>query len=88
MVDPVENHVPVRTVVEVEVEGRDELLVGVQQAVKYAALAGVEARFPVVSHRVRPLVVAYRVDYPEVAELADRYGVGLIAADPGIEMVS
>lgn len=79
-----ENHHPERTVAEVEVEGRDNLLIGVQQAVKYAALAGVERRAPLVSPRVRAHVVAYRTHYPEVAELAGAYGVNLVAVEAPI----
>lgn len=82
------NHFPERTVVEIEVEGRDNLLVGVHQAVKYAALAAMERDFPVVTHRVRPHVVAYKVDYPAVLEVADRYGVNLVAVDPGLCLVA
>ena len=82
------NHFPERTVVEIEVEGRDNLMVGVQQAVKYALLAGVERRFPVIDPRVRAHVVAYKVDYPPVIELAQRYGVNLVAVDPGLCLVA
>jgi len=83
-----DNHVPNRTVVEIEVEGEPELVIGVEQALKYATLAGVEAGYPVVSHRVRPHVVAYKVDYPKVRSLAERYGVGLLAEDPELEVVA
>jgi hypothetical protein len=83
-----QNHLPNRTVVEIEVEGRDNLIVGVHQAVKYAALAGVEAGYPVVSHRVRAHVVAYNVQYPEVIQLADRYGVNLVAVRPELCLVA
>ncbi len=82
------NHFPERTVVEIEVEGRENLLVGVHQAVKYAALAAMERDFPVVTHRVRPHVVAYKVDYPSVIEVADRYGVNLVAVDPKLCLVA
>jgi hypothetical protein len=82
------NHFPERTVVEIEVEGRENLIVGVHQAVKYAALAAMERDFPVVTHRVRPHVVAYKVDYPSVIEVADRYGVNLVAVDPGLCLVA
>ena len=83
-----ENHFPERTVVEIEVEGRDNLIKGVHQAVKYAALAGVERRAPLVSPRVRAHVVAYKTAYPAVIELADAYGVNLVAVDPHLCLVA
>jgi hypothetical protein len=32
--------------------------------------------------------VAYKVDYPSVIEVADRYGVNLVAVDPGLCLVA
>lgn len=75
------NHHPERTVVEIEVEGRDNLLTGVHQAIKYRALAEAADRYPLQSPRVRASVVAYDVGYDEVRETAARYGVDLLAVD-------
>ena len=82
------NHSPERTVVEIEVEGRENLIVGVHQAVKYATLAAMERDFPVVTHSVRAHVVAYKLDYPSVIEVAGRYGVNLVAVDPELCLVA
>ncbi len=76
-----ENHLPDRTVVEVEVEGERQLCIGVHQAIKYRSLAAADAGFPLLTSRVRSVVVAYSVDYPRARELADRYDVPLLAAD-------
>ncbi len=83
-----ENHRPDRTVVEVEISGEDNLLVGVQQALKYQTLAGVEAGWPVLSHRVRAQVVAYETSYPRVEELARQYGVALLQVKPALVLAS
>ena len=75
------NHLPDRTVVEVEVEGSNNICIGVQQAIKYRSLAAVDAGYPLVTSRVRSLVVAYETDYPKAIELADRYDVSLMSVD-------
>ena len=76
-----ENHAPDRTVVEVEIDGEENVCVGIQQAVKYRSLAEVQSRFPLQSSRVRSLVVAYDTDYPRATELAGEYGVDLTSVD-------
>ncbi len=76
-----ENHSPDRTVVEVEVEGEDNVCVGIQQAIKYRALAAVDASYPLFTQRVRSLVVAYSVDYPKARDLSERYEVELASVD-------
>ena len=75
------NHLPDRTVVEVEVEGSNNICIGVQQAIKYRSLAAVDAGYPLITPRVRSLVVAYETDYPNAVELADRYDVSLMSVD-------
>jgi hypothetical protein len=83
-----ENHRPYRSVVEVEVEGEEQLLVGVAQALKYQTLAGVEVRYPIVSERVRAHVVAYETRYPRVEAMARRYDVNLVTVQPEIVLAS
>jgi len=72
-----ENHRPDRTVVEVELEGENNVCIGIQQAIKYRSLAAVDAGYPLLTTRVGSLVVAYNTDYPKALELADRYEVSL-----------
>ena len=76
-----ENHLPDRAVVEVEVEGEQQLCVGIHQAIKYRSLATADAGFALVTSRVRSVVVAYSVDYPKARALAERYEIPLLAAD-------
>lgn len=76
-----ENHLPDRTVVEVEVEGENELCIGIHQAIKYRSLAAADAGFPLLTSRVRSQVVAYSIEYPRARELAERYEILLLAAD-------
>jgi len=75
-----ENHLPDRTVIEVEVEGEREVCIGIHQAIKYRSLAAADAGYPLLTSRVRSLVVAYSTDYPKARELADRYDIPLISA--------
>lgn len=75
------NHAPERTVVEVEIEGEENICVGIHQAVKYRSLAEVDGGYPLQGANVRSLVVAYRADYPKTIQLARRYGVGLQSVD-------
>ena len=78
-----ENHLPDRTVVEVEVEvdGERRICVGIHQAIKYRSLAAADAGYPLLTSRVRSLVVAYATDYPKARELADRYDIPLISVN-------
>jgi hypothetical protein len=76
-----ENHLPDRTVVEVEVEGENELCTGIHQAIKYRSLAAADAGFPLLTSRVRSQVVAYSIEYPRARELAGRHDIPLLAAD-------
>ena len=76
-----ENHLPDRTVVEVEVEGENELCIGIHQAINYRFLAAADAGFPLLTSRVRSQVVAYSIEYPRARELAERYEILLLAAD-------
>jgi hypothetical protein len=76
-----ENHLPDRTVVEVEVKGERQICVGIHQAIKYRSLAAADAGYPLLTSRVRSLVVAYATDYAKARELADRYEIPLISVD-------
>jgi hypothetical protein len=76
-----ENHLPDRTVIEVEVEGEREVCVGIHQAIKYRSLAAADAGYPLLTSRVRSLVVAYSIDYPKARELADRYDIPLVSVN-------
>ncbi len=77
-----ENHLPDRTVVEIEVSGEDNVCVGIHQAIKYRSLAEADAGYPLMGERVRSLVVAYETDYRRAVDLADRYDVALASVDP------
>jgi len=76
-----ENHQPDRTVVEIEIAGEDNVCVGIHQAIKYRSLAEAEAGYPLLSTRVRSLVVAYETDYQRAAEMGERYDVALQSVD-------
>ena len=76
-----ENHHPDRTVVEVEIEGEQNVAVGVLQAIKYRSLAAVDAGYPLLTGRVGSLVVAYKTDYPKAVNPAERYEVSLKSVD-------
>jgi hypothetical protein len=75
------NHLPDRTVVEVEVEGEANVCIGIHQAIKYRSLAAVDAGYPLLTSRVRSLVVAYDTEYPKALDLAERYEVSLASVD-------
>lgn len=76
-----ENHLPDRTVIEVEVEGEREICIGIHQAIKYRSLAAADAGYPLVTSRVRSLVVAYSTEYAKARELADRYDIPLMSVN-------
>jgi len=76
-----ENHMPDRTVIEVEVEGEREVCVGIHQAIKYRSLAAADAGYPLLTSRVRSLVVAYSNEYSKARELADRYDIPLVSVN-------
>jgi len=76
-----ENHLPDRTVVEVEVDGEQHICVGIHQAIKYRSLAAADAGYPLLTSRVRSLVVAYDTNYATARELASRYEIPLISVD-------
>lgn len=75
------NHEPERTVVEIEVEGRENLITGIHQAIKYRSLAEAADNYPLQSPRVRAYVVAYDTQYAGVSEAAAQYQVGVVAVD-------
>jgi hypothetical protein len=75
------NHQPDRTVVEVEIEGEDNVCVGIHQAIKYRSLAAADAGYPLLTSRVKSLVVAYDTKYPKALDLAERYEVSLVSVD-------
>ena len=76
-----ENHMPDRTVIEVEVEGEREVCVVIHQAIKYRSLAAADAGYPLLTTRVRSLVVAYSIEYSKARELADRYDIPLVSVN-------
>lgn len=76
-----ENHRPDRTVVEVEIDGEQNVCVGILQAIKYRSLAAVDAGYPLLTGRVGSLVVAYNTEYPKAIDLAERYEVNLQSVD-------
>ncbi len=53
----------------------------IHQAIKYRSLAAADAGYPLLTSRVRSLVVAYCTAYPKARELADRYDVPLVSVD-------
>lgn len=75
------NHAPDRTVVEIEVEGEQNICVGIKQAIKYRVLAEVDEDYGPASSRVGSLVVAYDTNYAKAADLSDRYNVPLVSVD-------
>jgi hypothetical protein len=75
------NHLPDRTVVEVEIEGEANVCVGIHQAIKYRSLAAADVGYPLLTSRVRSLVVAYDTKYPKALELAEKYEVSLFSVD-------
>lgn len=75
------NHLPDRTVIEVEVDGEQHICVGIHQAIKYRSLAAADAGYPLLTSRVRSLVVAYATDYAKARELAARYEIPLISVN-------
>ena len=84
----VENHRPDRTVVEIEIDGQNNVCVGIQQAIKYRSLAAVDAGYPLLTSRVGSLVVAYQTSYPKAIELAERYEVSLLNVDREIVLAA
>ena len=76
-----ENHLPDRTVIEIEVDGEPEICIGIHQAIKYRSLAAADAGYPLLTSRVRSLVVAYTTEYARARELADRYDIPLISVN-------
>jgi hypothetical protein len=76
-----ENHWPDRTVIEVEVDGEQHVCIGIHQAIKYRSLAAADAGYPLLTSRVRSLVVAYDTEYAKARQLADRYEIPLISVD-------
>lgn len=75
------NHAPDRTVVEIEVEGEQNVCVGIKQAIKYRVLAEVDEDYGPASSRVGSLVVAYDTNYAKAADLSARYDVPLLSVD-------
>ncbi len=55
-----------------EAEGEREVCAGIHQAIKYPSPAAADAGYPLLTSRVRSLVVAYSTEYSKARELADR----------------
>lgn len=77
-----ENHRPVRAVVEAELGGETNLIIGVHQAIKYRSLAAAEKTYPLDSLQVEAFVVAYEQGGQGVKALARVYNVRLLSVDP------
>jgi hypothetical protein len=75
------NHQPDRTVIEIEVDGEQNICVGIHQAIKYRSLAAADAGYPLLTSRVRSMVVAYATDYAKARALADRYEIPLLTVN-------
>ncbi len=75
------NHLPDRTVIEIEVDGEQHICVRIHQAIKYRSLAAADAGYPLLTSRVRSLVVAYATDYAKARELAARYEIPLVSVN-------
>lgn len=76
-----DNHGPRRSVVEVEIEGEPQVVVGIHQAIKYRSLAAAADRYALTDPTVRAYVVAYETAYPEATRLARDYDVRLVSVD-------
>lgn len=68
-----------RAVVEIELSGTENLLIGIHQAIKYRALAASEKWCDTSDDKIKAFVVAFETAYDEVIELAKRYNINLIA---------
>ena len=75
------NHGPLRTVVEIELDKPDGILIGVHQAIKYRSLAAAESHLGLVSPDVGAAVVAFGPGDSRVRELADTYDVRLVTVN-------
>jgi hypothetical protein len=76
-----ENHMPNRTVVEVELAGEKEICIGIHQAIKYRALASSDVGYPLMNARVHAHVVAFDTEYDKAIELGTKYDVNLLSVD-------
>jgi len=75
-------------VVEIEVEGEQNVCIGIHQAVKYRSLAEVAGGYPLHTPKVRALVVAYDTHYARAEDLAGRYDVSLTSVDRELVIAS
>jgi hypothetical protein len=66
------------TVIEVEVEGEGELMVGLHQAIKYRTLAAAQAGLSLDDAKIAGVLAAYNTSYGNVQACARRYGIQLI----------
>lgn len=64
-------------IVEVELEGEKELVIGAHQAVKYRSLSRAQRRYSLDSDRVQAFLVAFNTEYPELISFADQYNIDL-----------
>jgi len=76
-----DNHRPLRAVVEVELGGEQNLIVGVHQAIKYRSLAAAERTMPLDTPQVRAFVISYEEPTAGVSQLARGYDVGVLSVD-------
>jgi hypothetical protein len=71
-------------VVEVELEGSENVSIGVHQAIKYRSLAASQAGIALASPSLSACVVAYKTDYRAVRELSAKYDVSVVPVREGI----
>ena len=83
-----QNHGPLRTVAEVELQGTENIIVGIHQAIKYRSLAAAEANLHLFS-RDDPgaHVVAFESGGERAEELANAYNVRLHTIDKSMVLM-
>jgi len=67
-----------RAVVEIELMGEENILIGIHQAIKYRALAATEKQYSTEDKKILAFVVALETQYEEAIKLAKCYDIKLI----------
>jgi hypothetical protein len=76
-----ENHSPLRSVAEIELQGEENICTGIHQAIKYRVLAEADEGYPLLGSETRAIVVAFDTSYFRAEELAKKYDVSLVPVD-------
>jgi hypothetical protein len=76
-----ENHSPLRSVAEIELQGEENICTGIHQAIKYRALADADAGYSMLSRETKAVVVAFETTYPRAETLAEKYDISLVPVD-------